>query len=303
MILRIQKANTNYSIKWRITDKCNYRCSYCTRKQHNYKDLVETDLIANAKLINQFCDLKKTPLIDLQLLGGEPTILELDKILNELTSDNIDRIRLTTNLSKPYGYFFKLLSEIDKLNVRQFLITASYHEEFCNLNEFIEKCKILNMFKLSNNKRFKLKLDTVYTGKNKQDMLDFISNCEKFKLSYRVNNDVNQSNIPDDLSLEKPMSNEKLSYTVSYSNGFTENFKTKNDLITKLKINPLGYFCSASKNGLYIKDNDVYDVPAKCKHKLCDISELSNIQLKSKICEFTKCNFCGNFSISTTDNF
>tara|TARA_Y100000389_G_scaffold143411_1_gene141658 strand:- start:5830 stop:6855 length:1026 start_codon:yes stop_codon:yes gene_type:complete len=85
-----------------VTDRCNYRCSYCMpsdifNKDYNY---IAHDKILSYEEIISICSiLKKVGLKKIRITGGEPLLRKnIDKlIMNLKTQTKIDHISMTTN--------------------------------------------------------------------------------------------------------------------------------------------------------------------------------------------------------------
>lgn len=122
-----------------ITDRCNYQCAFC-RGNYALKSIPKTpseDEFNNIKLKLKYLDTLNTKynISDhLRLSGGEPCLYELNEILNYVKSFN--DIEVVTNLSKSYEYY----ESLDK----KFKITASLHEDYCDVDSFINKANLLN---------------------------------------------------------------------------------------------------------------------------------------------------------------
>ena len=77
----IRKDNNKY-LKWIITNKCNYNCSYCFEKNFKGIELSNENLFLTADKINEF--MKINNLNTLVLLGGELFLLDTNIILKLL---------------------------------------------------------------------------------------------------------------------------------------------------------------------------------------------------------------------------
>ena len=106
--------NSDFIIKWRMTEMCNADCSYCIRKSRHVgvipERLKEQDgrLCEVAKEISRMIDSTDFHNVKIDLIGGEVSILDLEKICGNFTAGKIKRINLTTNLLKPVEYYKNL---------------------------------------------------------------------------------------------------------------------------------------------------------------------------------------------------
>lgn len=118
---------------WEITYQCNYQCSYCyfwkIKKKHPYIDIEKwVDIWKN--IFNKYGS------CHIRFSGGEPTVypnfFDLVASLSE-----IHTIDITTNFSFNIDYLIK------KINPEPLFISASFHPEFDNINDSLQK--VLNL--------------------------------------------------------------------------------------------------------------------------------------------------------------
>ena len=137
--------NSNlFTVSWILARFCNYNCSYCwpyarsSTPDHQTLELYKQTL-DNIKLqarINGFTD------FHFSFSGGEPTAYkyfgELIEYYCSDTAPEYQSIHMTTNLSPGSKWWRKWLDTTATLQRRS--ITASYHAEFANEQEFGDKC-------------------------------------------------------------------------------------------------------------------------------------------------------------------
>jgi len=140
--------------------KCNYNCSYCylhekNSKEINYQQLywflekkfvpgIEEKIFKYLKLSQRY--------LDLILVGGELSIKPLsffEEFFQKLIfifENHFDKITISflTNFFRPVDYYFNLHKIITKYNQKSKMnisisFCASLHEEFEDLNNFINK--------------------------------------------------------------------------------------------------------------------------------------------------------------------
>lgn len=136
-----------FSISWILGRFCNYKCSYCwpyartdSPDYQTFEDYTKTvDEIKRQARNNGFTEFHWS------FSGGEPTayknLLELVSHVNNDAETNYQSIHMTTNLSPGVNWWSKWLLATSTLQRRS--ITASYHSEFANEDEFIKKCLFL----------------------------------------------------------------------------------------------------------------------------------------------------------------
>jgi len=116
----IDSRDTIY-IEWEVTQKCNYRCSYCSA----YDILGKNEISWNQKkfIMNELSKSKYKKL--LYLLGGEPTISkDYFKILDYLENKKDFEVYISTNFSQSKEFYKKHKSY---KNVKHWL---SLHPEY-----------------------------------------------------------------------------------------------------------------------------------------------------------------------------
>jgi organic radical activating enzyme len=136
-----------FSVSWILSRTCNYACSYCWPYAHtntpNFRTIEQyTKTLAEIKRqarINQFNK------FHFSFSGGEPTAYKhFNKILEYYATDiesAYQSVHMTSNCS-PKLKWWKNNLEIFKMFSRA-SITASYHAEFADESEFIEKLLFL----------------------------------------------------------------------------------------------------------------------------------------------------------------
>ena len=133
---------------WNLGSFCNYACSYCWPNSHSSKpNYIPLELLINTMdkikikaRENGFNSFR------FSFVGGEPTLQKyfldlLHHYSNDKKQSNHQSLHVTTNLSQKMKWlklFTEAISPLD-LNV----ITASFHREFANCNEFAEKIQFL----------------------------------------------------------------------------------------------------------------------------------------------------------------
>ena len=133
-----------FTVSWILARFCNYNCSYCwpyarsSTPDHQSLE-VYTRTIDNIKAqarTNGFTD------FHFSFSGGEPTAYKyFGKVIDHYCSDTTPEyqsIHMTTNLSPGSKWWNNWIETTSSLQRRS--ITASYHSEFANEQEFGDKC-------------------------------------------------------------------------------------------------------------------------------------------------------------------
>jgi len=133
-----------FTVSWILARFCNYSCSYCwpyaRSSTPDHQDLEiylkALDSIKAQARANGFTD------FHFSFSGGEPTAYKyFGEIIDHYCSDtapDYQSIHMTTNLSPGSKWWNKWLESTKTLHRRS--ITASYHAEFANEQEFGDKC-------------------------------------------------------------------------------------------------------------------------------------------------------------------
>ena len=133
-----------FTVSWILARFCNYNCSYCwpyarsSTPDHQSLELYlnTLDSIKAQARANGFTD------FHFSFSGGEPTAYKyFGEIIDHYCSDTAPEyqsIHMTTNLSPGSKWWNRWLDVTSTLQRRS--ITASYHAEFANEQEFGDKC-------------------------------------------------------------------------------------------------------------------------------------------------------------------
>ncbi len=133
-----------FTVSWILGRFCNYHCSYCwehgrsDKADHRSLDICKRTI----KSIKKQAREKGFNSFHFSLSGGEPTYHpQYLEIVQELADDvpncNHHSIHMTTNLSRSLPWFKKYVSIVSKFHRAS--VTASFHAEESNIDEFIEK--------------------------------------------------------------------------------------------------------------------------------------------------------------------
>jgi organic radical activating enzyme len=133
-----------FTVSWILARFCNYNCSYCwpyARSSTPDHQTLETYKTALTEIKRQARDNGFTD-FHFSFSGGEPTAYKyFGELIEHYCSDatpEYQSIHMTTNLSPGSKWWNKWLETTSSLQRRS--ITASYHAEFANEQEFGDKC-------------------------------------------------------------------------------------------------------------------------------------------------------------------
>ena len=133
-----------FTVSWILARFCNYSCSYCwpyarsSTPDHQDLELYlnTLDSIKAQARANGFTD------FHFSFSGGEPTAYKyFNKVVEYYANDELPEyqsIHMTTNLSPGHKWWANFIDNTQHLKRRS--ITASYHAEFANEQEFGDKC-------------------------------------------------------------------------------------------------------------------------------------------------------------------
>lgn len=139
-----------------VTDKCNYRCTYCMPELDNNK----ADLMSDEQILDIISALAKNGVKYIKITGGEPLVRVgiFDLIKNIKKIDGIKQVTITTN-GALLDKYFENLQLLDGINVS---IDAIDQELFKNITGFYGSEKIINnIIKMSANGIENIKINCV----------------------------------------------------------------------------------------------------------------------------------------------
>lgn len=283
---------------------CNYNCSYCAQKNNRklYKESENLNEI-NKKLLNTVDKLCQTLFVNkkimdeynnsLQIIGGEPSIINLYEIINKLIINKtyIKNLKIFTNFSKNIEYYIKLVELLNKLNAKV-ILSVSFHDEYISLEEFYKKIKKFSDL-ISNNKNVSFYTKMVVTNKHN------IKYIEKF-LSISKNTIFETDIVPcyENSKIDKyvytyncNLNNELYNYI---ANRTIKKQKNKEEMIETYNLfqilkKPDSFFLKKKRKvlpNLWIDYNGLISFP--CKKTDINIEDI-NIEKLYTLCDDIKC--------------
>lgn len=298
----IRENEFGLNIKWRLTDCCNYRCSYCVRKDklesvsNKLKDqeIIESILPEITRLI-----LESNKSTRILFLGGEVSLLNLNIILTTLfnnTKGLIKRINITSNFSNVPKYYNDIIDICTK-NKCEICLTFSWHKEFISLDKFIDKYKKLNHTNFT-----KFEFEMVSGDNNHNDVEDFINASEELNINYVVDGDVFSTNWQNLVITTNKRGTPE--YIVEKVDGETFTCNSGRELLKQCgdyngkRIFLAGNYCTLDYNYFYV-DKDKHIGWDENSHR-CKISQdLKDFHLlKEPIICPRGCSLCGYLSVA-----
>ena len=145
-IVEIIRNDDTFKISWKMTNWCNYRCSYCYMSKSVSETITNTPTEQLLKIAGELDNIIEKQAngrnITLHLIGGEVGYFDLIKILDCIKSKQLSQVIIATNFSSSIKYWYKLLQYCNNRNCWLNII-ASLHIEQCNIEDFIKKVKTI----------------------------------------------------------------------------------------------------------------------------------------------------------------
>lgn len=299
----IDLNSSDSTIKWRMTQVCNYKCSYCVHWGKAVKDNIKEDeRFCNIAIegINKLCNqLPGTVKID--MLGGEVTLMDLPSIISQLTSPKLKYVNITTNFSRSLSYFTQLIDVCRDHNI-ELSLTASYHEEYADLDTFMQKARELSDMGIM------FKVEMVSTLQNQNLVKQFKQLCELYNIAYLIDRDVRyrECNTMVGCSETRPVR-----YVVTRDDGTIEQYKARSEFVSGKDntsdewgacIPTIGMYCTRDCDYVYIERHVVHGRSERAPEAGCR-SRMSlaayKLRKEPQVCNNPKgCSLCGHTSIA-----
>lgn len=276
--------DSSFVIKWRLTNMCNFSCPYCIQKYQKYSQPYDPQqLVKEQTLLERTAsvlDSKLTRETKLELIGGEPTLFDLQSILSHF--NNLARIQITTNLARPLSYFISLIDYCHKCNI--FIsLTCSKHPQ---CTDYYDKVLMLKK------KADIVTCEIVSRVENQEEVKEFQQWCEDNDCYYMIEQDLSWcytgSPKPNLLfGAKKPDGRPR------YIDDTGREYKTRNEFLSEQPDGVLEglKMCSCHKDSVYVKQDKV---------KYCDTDwiPIEEWVWKDEWVECDKrCTLCGHQSI------
>lgn len=294
-------------IKWRITDLCNIKCSYCLRKYKQTRkatdELIKEQTEKLCSVIEQISKmLEKTEFknVKIDLIGGEVSLFDLKRVFKHLKSDKVKKSNITTNFIKSADYYADLCDFFHEIGIKN-TVTASFHYEFQTLENYLKKIEaVRNKFDI-------LKCEMVSTSNNQELCRTFIKECESRGLDYMVEADLSDNKLNARKNgLITASRKKKNRYLVEFTDGGKKEYSTRNQLLTDAEIkenfaqkaiNTYGLICTNGFDYIYI-DFDTVISRTKENNNCTTKTPVEKYEFtEPKECKQNICTLCGHCSI------
>jgi MoaA/NifB/PqqE/SkfB family radical SAM enzyme len=233
-------------------------CKYMPNQELLEKYALKIAYFVKNELYN-YCK-QNNKKIKIQFIGGEVTYFDLIKIIKIIGPQYISLINIPTNLSQSIDYFVKLnhFCNICRIDLR---ISASYHKEFGNQEDFIQKIKLL----LDN--QIKVRVN-IFVNQDTFD-LSFIQECIKQNLYIHITKErLNISEETLNLTQEQMQflydlqtkyqidKGQQNGICIMQENKYLFNDVTLiNNFINNGGLNPYNWICTAGNTSIRIEPN------------------------------------------------
>jgi len=201
-----------------LTDRCNYRCSYCMPKDifnADYKYLKKSELLTFEEILSFIKALKAFDLKKIRLTGGEPLLRRnIENLINGIKDTGINEVALTTNGSLLSFSKAKLLKQngLDGVTISLDSLKCSTNKKinpYSNLNKVIDSIYIAtDVFGYS-------KINVVIMNNiNSNEIFDIVDKFKNFNVEIRFIEfmDVGETN---EWNLDRVYSSERIFRDIS----------------------------------------------------------------------------------------
>ena len=256
-IVEVKRNDNTFKISWKMTNWCNYRCSYCYMSKSVSETITNTPIEHLLKIANEINNIIEKQAngrnITLHLIGGEVGYFDLIKILDCIKSKKLTQLIIATNFSSDIRYWYKLLRYCNSRNCWLNII-ASLHLEQCNTEEFMKKIKIM-----VNHARIKC----VINDNNVEQYKKIFSNLKGVVIQPTLERDKNNTNSEVSKKTKEYIDylNSKLDkrlipyYYIITKSGDKIPFYSNIEMINNIEgggFDPEGFECTAGLDGIRI---------------------------------------------------
>ena len=149
-----------FDVRWRVTNLCNYDCSFCIQGRRDEKirnSRMESEE-TRKRILDELCEyldaIEGYDSLRISLIGGEVTVLkDFPEILERLCGISFGgtvSFHITTNFSAPFERYRDIIDiarKHDGVNGRRMIsLTASFYRDYVKEEEFFEKIRSLNEY-------------------------------------------------------------------------------------------------------------------------------------------------------------
>lgn len=271
MIERPYDKRPIFKISWKMTHLCPYSCSYCYMsnavekarvcKDNPTQEKVEEIASHFDEMLSKLADEKDE--IQLHLIGGEPSIYDLVKVIEKIKDKRLKYISVASNIYRDYSYWERLIVYCKARGI-DIGVSASFHLEQLNTKEKRDEYanKVIGL---------KLQCKAVVNNDNIKDYRPYFDMFMNANVAIEITLERNSKNECCKLSDEnqeyidlirtyqfnrKQRNKDYLPYyTVTLKNGRKIGYSSNIALINSINegaLNPSGFYCTAGLHNVRI---------------------------------------------------
>tara|TARA_B100000614_G_scaffold236208_1_gene233582 strand:- start:717 stop:1724 length:1008 start_codon:yes stop_codon:yes gene_type:complete len=201
-----------------LTDRCNYRCSYCMPKDifnADYKYLKKSELLTFEEILSFIKALKAFDIKKIRLTGGEPLLRRnIENLINGIKDTGINEVALTTNGSLLSFNKAKLLKQngLDSVTISLDSLRCSTNKK---INPYSNLSKVIDSIYIATDVFGYVKINVVIMNNvNSNEIFDIVDKFKNFNVEIRFIEfmDVGETN---EWNLDRVYSSERIHRDIS----------------------------------------------------------------------------------------
>ena len=201
-----------------LTDRCNYRCSYCMPKDifnADYKYLKKSELLTFEEILSFIKALKAFDIKKIRLTGGEPLLRRnIENLINGIKDTGINEVALTTNGSLLSFNKAKLLKQngLDGVTISLDSLRCSTNKK---INPYSNLSKVIDSIYIATDVFGYAKINVVIMNNvNSNEIFDIVDKFKNFNVEIRFIEfmDVGETN---EWNLDRVYSSERIYRDIS----------------------------------------------------------------------------------------
>ncbi len=201
-----------------LTDRCNYRCSYCMPKDifnADYKYLKKSELLTFEEILSFIKALKAFDIKKIRLTGGEPLLRRnIENLINGIKDTGINEVALTTNGSLLSFNKAKLLKQngLDSVTISLDSLRCSTNKK---INPYSNLSKVIDSIYIATDVFGYAKINVVIMNNvNSNEIFDIVDKFKNFNVEIRFIEfmDVGETN---EWNLDRVYSSERIHRDIS----------------------------------------------------------------------------------------
>ena len=201
-----------------LTDRCNYRCSYCMPKDifnADYKYLKKSELLTFEEILSFIKALKAFDIKKIRLTGGEPLLRRnIENLINGIKDIGINEVALTTNGSLLSFNKAQLLKQngLDSVTISLDSLRCSTNKK---INPYSNLSKVIDSIYIATDVFGYAKINVVIMNNvNSNEIFDIVDKFKNFNVEIRFIEfmDVGETN---EWNLDRVYSSERIHRDIS----------------------------------------------------------------------------------------